>query len=39
MSGLQGRRYLGLELLARCREALAPKPDTVMSTEVMPSLA
>ena len=35
----EGRRYLGLELLARCREPLTQEPGTVMGTEVMPALA
>ncbi|TQF76036.1 IS256 family transposase [Micrococcus sp. R8502A1] len=35
----EGRRYLGLELLARCREPLTQEPGTVMDTEVMPALA
>ena len=34
----EGRRYLGLELLARCREPLTTEQETVMSTEVMPTL-
>lgn len=35
----EGRRYLGLELLARCREPLTQEPGTAMGTEVMPALA
>ena len=34
----EGRRYLGLELLARFREPLTTEQETVMSTEVMPTL-
>jgi len=34
----EGRRYLGLELLARCSEPCTQESATGMGTEVMPTL-